>query len=267
MLADSRAARRTGKSLTRGGVLPALLLSVVTCACAGASGSSAAKVDGQPSEANGLSSAAEMSEATAVSTAAPTAQPATPTGADAGEPAPTSPPAEASSSSDDGALAPRSVKYIVSPDGLRVEVEGLSFTPRAEAVKLGAGYAVKVSVQARAKDGASHSLLAPKAAELAFAGEVVRGSADPERFTDRREGDRELVLEGTKPVLLTRTWPQNAETRPLMPGDELKLLVGLWGLGSDAASRRPLTRFCRVSFSFDAKKGKPKLVVSAPEGL
>lgn len=243
-----------------------LLLSLALCACAGASGSSAAHPDAQPSEANESSSAAPLSEATVVSTAAP-AQQVAPTDAAEAEPAPTSPSAAASSNTDEGALAPRSVKYIVSPDGLRVEVEGLSFTPRAEAVKLGAGYAVKVSVQARAKDGSAHSLLAPKAAELAFAGHVVRGSGEPERFTDRREGDRELRVEGTKPVLLARTWPQSAEAKPLMPGDELKLLVGLWGLGSDAASRRPLTRFCSVSFSFDAKKGKPKLVVSAPEGL
>ncbi|HYO96727.1 MAG TPA: hypothetical protein VER33_19580 [Polyangiaceae bacterium] len=246
--------------------MPTLLLSFLACACAGSSGSTPARLDAQPSEASGSSSAAPMSEATVVSSA-PTAQQAAPAGAAEAEPAPTSPPAEASSSSHEGALAPRSVKYIVSPDGLRVEVEGVSFTPRAEAVKVGAGYAIKVSVQARAKDGASHSLLAPKTAELAFAGQVVRGSADPERFTDRREGDRELLLEGTKPVLLARTWPQHAEAKPLMPGDELKLLVGLWGLGSDAANRRPLTRFCSVSFSFDAKKGKPKVVVSAPDGL
>lgn len=158
----------------------------------------------------------------------------------------------------------RNVKYVVNPEGMRVELEGVTFAPKAEAVKVGAGYGLKLKVDVRAKDGKSHSLLAPKNAEVAFAGSVKRKDGEPEKFGDKREGDREIVLKGDKAVHLARSWPPAGE-KPIVNGDELELMVGIWGLGDDAASRRPLKKFCKVTLKFE--KDKPRVVVTTPDGV
>jgi hypothetical protein len=157
----------------------------------------------------------------------------------------------------------RNVKYVVNPEGMRVELEGVSFAPKAEVVKSGAGYALKFKVEVRAKDGKPHSLLAPKNTEVAFAGAVKRKDQAPEEFGDRRDGDREVALKGEKPVTLSRSWP-SGDMKPLAPGDELDLMVGIWGLGDDAASRRPLKKFCKVTVTFE--KGQPRAKVAPPDG-
>lgn len=159
----------------------------------------------------------------------------------------------------------RNVKYAVSPDGMRVEVDGVSFVPKAELVKSGAGYAIKLRVEARAKDGNAHSLLAPTGTELAIAGQIKRsGQAEPEVLSDRREGDREIVLKD-KPATLTRTWPGADGPKVLAVGDEAELLVGIWGLGADKNSRRPLKKLCKLTVKFD--KGKPRVAVGPPDGI
>jgi len=159
----------------------------------------------------------------------------------------------------------RNVKYVVNPEGMRVEIEGVSFAPKAEIVKLGASYGVKLKVEVRAKDGKSHSILAPANAEVAFAGSVKRKDAETEKFGDKREGDREVVLKGEKSQRLSRSWPPAGGLKPLALGDELELMVGIWGLGEDATSRRPLKKFCKVTVKFE--KDKPKLSVTPPDGV
>lgn len=158
----------------------------------------------------------------------------------------------------------RNVKYVVNPEGMRVELDGVVFAPKAETVKLAGGYGLKLKVDVRAKDGKEHSLLAPKTAEVAFAGTVKRKEGEPEKFGDKREGDREIVLKGEKPVHLTRTWPP-AGQKPIANGDELELMVGIWGVGENAASRRPLKKFCKVTLKFE--KDKPRVVVTTPDGV
>ena len=161
--------------------------------------------------------------------------------------------------------AGRNVKYIVSPEGMRIEVDGVTFTPKAEAVKSGAGWVIKVRVQARAKGDSAYSLLAPTGAEVAIAGVIRRGSqATPEMLSDHRNGDRELILTG-KAVTLTRTWPGAGGPEVLAPGDEADLLVGIWGLGEDATSRRPVRKLCKLTVKFD--KPKPRVSVGAPDGI
>lgn len=191
----------------------------------------------------------------------------------AAEPAPAAPaeaakPAEPAEKAEEAPAADsaRNVKYIVNPDGMRVEIEGLSFAPKAEAVKAGAGYAIKLKVEVKTKDDESHSLLAPAQAEVAMAGSIRRaGQAEPETFGDKREGDREIVVKGAKPVTLTRTWPGAGGPKPLVQGDEAELMVGIWGVGADAASRRPLKKFCKITVKFT--QPKPRVVVSAPDGI
>lgn len=158
----------------------------------------------------------------------------------------------------------RNVKYVVNPEGMRVELEGVVFAPKAEVVKVGAGYGLKLKVDVRAKDGKEHSLLAPKNAEIAFAGSIKRKDGEPEKFGDKREGDREIALKGEKPVHLTRSWPV-AGQKPIANGDELELMVGIWGVGENAASRRPLKKFCKVTLKFE--KDKPRVVVTTPDGV
>jgi hypothetical protein len=160
--------------------------------------------------------------------------------------------------------AARNVKYVVNPEGMRVELEGVSFAPKAEAVKMSGGYGVKLKVEVRAKDGKPHSLLAPQNAEVAFAGTVKRKEGEPEKFGDKREGDRELTVK-EKAVQLTRSWPAQGGPKPLVNGDELELMVGIWGLGDDAASRRPLKKFCKVTLKFE--KDKPRVTVTPPDGV
>jgi hypothetical protein len=159
----------------------------------------------------------------------------------------------------------RNVKYIVNPDGMRVEVDGVTFAPKAELVKSGAGWAIKLKVDVRAKDGNSHSLLAPKGTEVAIGGLIKRsGQAEPEMPSDQRAGDTEIVLKD-KPVTLTRTWPAADGPKALMAGDEADLLVGIWGLGDNAASRRMVRKLCKLSVKVD--KAKPRVVVGPPDGV
>lgn len=159
----------------------------------------------------------------------------------------------------------RDVRYIVSPEGLKVKAEGVLFIPTVEVARVGGGWGVKVKVEARSDDEGVHSLLAPTDRELAFAGAVKRADGSSENFSDRREGERDLEVTPKRSVKLARAWPAKGGPKPLAPGDELKLQVGLWGLGADAASRRPLNKLCRVEVKFD--KDKPRAKVMAPEGI
>lgn len=158
--------------------------------------------------------------------------------------------------------AERNIRYIVNPDGMRVEVDGLVFTPKAELVKSGKGSGIKLRVEVRAKDGKTHSLLAPEKAPLAFAGKIRRKDQEEEQFSDKREGDHAVTV-GEKLVKLQRTWPA-AGVKPLSSGDELELLVGIWGVGPDEASRRPLKKFCKITVKFD--RPKPRVIVAPPDG-
>lgn len=162
--------------------------------------------------------------------------------------------------------AERTVKYVVRSDGLRVLTEGLAFTPKARAIRVGSGWGLEISVEVRAEDEALHSLLAPEASEIALAGEIHRAVNDElEEFSDRRESDRDLEVARAKPIRLMRTWPSKGGPRPLAVGDELGLEMGIWGLGTDKASRRPLNRLARVDLKFE--KGRPRVKVAAPEGI
>lgn len=160
----------------------------------------------------------------------------------------------------------RNVRYMVSPDGMRVELEGLSLTPKAEAVKSGAGYGIKLRVDARAKDDEAHLILAPKGSEIALAGSVRRaGQSEPEKFGDERKGDEQVTVKGNKSVSITRSWPSAGGPKPLAPGDEAEFMVGLWGVGSDPSALRPLKKFCKITLKLD--KGKPRVVLGPPDGV
>ena len=191
--------------------------------------------------------------------------PATPAEAEAAEPSEPSEPAPPVEVED--GHTPRQIRYVVTPEGMRVRVAGVELVPRAELVqKAGGAIAIKVRVEARSEDGKKHSLLAPAGKELAFAGKIRRRDGAEERFDDERAGERELVLDEGKNAVLTRTFPdQKGAVKPLKDGDELELAVGLWGLGDDASTRRAVRGVCKVTLSYPRKK--PKLKLTPPDGL
>lgn len=158
--------------------------------------------------------------------------------------------------------APREVKYVLTPEGLKVEVAGVRFLASAEPKQIGQGWGVKVSVKAEVLDGKSHLLLSPKAGPLAFAAAVFKkGSTEAERIPDSREGEGEQTLSSGSPALLSRDFPAKGG-RVLGSGETLDLEVGLWGLGETADDRRPVKQFFHVKMKVD--KGKPKAIVEPP---
>jgi len=191
---------------------------------------------------------AEPATTPAPSDAPPTA-PATEAAAPAAEPAESEP-------SD----APRDLKFIQTPEGLRVEILGVKFVPKVDTVRTPAGFGVKVTLNATASE--SRSLLAPKNGALAFAGVVKRaGKAEPEAFGDEREGDGEQPLGAGTTVKLTREWPGKLKVRPLSNGDVLELDIALWGLGTSASDRRSVKQLLRVKAKVEQWKASARAEV------
>jgi hypothetical protein len=153
--------------------------------------------------------------------------------------------------------AQRDIRYIKTPEGLRVEILGVKFFPKAEAVKTPAGIGVRLTLEATASE--ARSLLAPQHGPLAFAGAIQRkGKSEAETFGDERKGDGELLLDPAKPTKIVREWPGKAGGG-LGNGDVLELDVGLWGLGATAAERRPVKQFLRVKVVVENWKGRARV--------
>jgi hypothetical protein len=209
-----------------------------------------------------------------------TAEPKTPDAAveapAAAEPAPAPAPADAAppeaQSEEPKADAPaakpakdpnamREVKYVVTPEGLKIEVAGVRFLASAEAKQIAQGWGAKVTIKAEATDGKEHVLLNPKNGPIAFAAAVFKkGSTEAERIPDSREGDGEVKLSGS-PSTFSREFPAKGG-RVLAIGETLDMEVALWGLGESAEDRRPVKQFFHVKMKVD--KGKPKAVVEPP---
>lgn len=193
-----------------------------------------------------------------VDTAAPAADPAPAPDAKP-EPA-TKPEAEAKPAKDPNAM--REVKYVVTPEGLKIEVAGVRFLASAEAKQIAQGWGAKVTVKAEVTDGKEHVLLNPKNGPIAFAAAVFKkGSTEAERIADSRDGDGELKLSSGAPTTFSRDFP-NKGGRVLGMGETLDMEVALWGLGETAEDRRPVKQFFHVKMKVD--KGKPKAIVEPP---
>lgn len=157
---------------------------------------------------------------------------------------------------------PRTVKYIMTTAGLEIEVEGVRFTPKATPIKVGAGWGVRIVVDAKVIDDTAHSLLDPKNGPLAFAGSVDRGG-EVLRIGDKREGEGEKLIGPGEKVKLERDWPGKTGDKPVTAGQSVALEVGLWGLGPDADQRRAVRDFFQVKLRV-GDKGKPQPVISPP---
>jgi hypothetical protein len=180
----------------------------------------------------------------------PSSEPATAPSADA-----SSAETKGDSAAASGADAPRDVRFVQTPEGLRVEVLGVKFVPKAVATKTPAGVGVKLTIEATTSEG--RSLLAPEHGPLAFAGTIKRKGKE-EQFGDERKGEGELLLDPAKPTKIVREWPGKS-WGALGNGDVLELDVGLWGLGATAAERRPVKQFLRVQVVVENWKGKVKV--------
>jgi len=191
----------------------------------------------------------------------------------AGPAAPAEPPAEATEAVpvDEDAAAregnydvevqEREVSYLVRAEGLQIDVAGVRFQPKVKALRVKGGWGVAVDVEASPEDDRTHSLLRGGEGALAFAGTVVRGGKETRFGDERGEGEEQLLFPGA-PITLSRKWPGNLGLTPLGRGDELRLEVGLWGLGREAASRRPVNRFFLVRVSVGRKR--PSVLVTPP---
>lgn len=158
---------------------------------------------------------------------------------------------------------PREVRYIMVGGKLEVETNGVRFRPSVKAVKSGGGWGIKLSVETEVVDGETHVLLAPEAGIFAFAREITRKGKEPERFWDERKGDAETMVKPDEKGSFERAWPGTTGDKPLAKGDKVKIEVGLWGLGNDKKSRRPVKKFLIVSLNAD--KANPSAVVLPPE--
>lgn len=137
--------------------------------------------------------------------------------------------------------AERETVYRLSPDGLKVQIEGAEFLPKAEAVRVAGGWGVKLTVQATSKE--ERVLYSTTDGPLAFGGYVSRSSR--EKFGDTRKGGGEMALSPGPAVQFSRTWPNKGE-KGLASGESLELHVGLWGFGKDSKDTRPVHKFVIV---------------------
>jgi hypothetical protein len=157
--------------------------------------------------------------------------------------------------------AAREVKYVVTPEGLKIEVAGVRFLASAEAKQIAQGWGAKVSIKAEALDGKEHVLLNPKNGPIAFAAAVFKkGSTEAERIPDSRDGDGEVKV-GASASTFSREFPAKGG-RVLAMGETLDMEVALWGLGDTSEDRRPVKQFFHVKMKVD--KGKPKATVEPP---
>jgi len=188
------------------------------------------------------------------------AAPADAPSADADAPATDAEPKAAAAPAKDPNAA-RTVKYVVTPEGLKIEVAGVRFLASAEAKQIAQGWGAKVTIKAEATDGKEHVLLNPKNGPIAFAAAVFKkGSTEAERIADSRDGDAEITL-GSSSSTFSREFPSKGG-RVLAMGETLDLEVALWGLGDSREDRRPVKQFFHVKMKVD--RGKPRAVVEPP---
>jgi len=194
-----------------------------------------------PSTAPSAPTAATPAESSAA--AEPTRAPAAPT-ADAPPPEATPP-------------GGKNIVYRMTASGLVIDLDGIQLEPRAEPLKLGGGWGVKLTVRAKVTDEREHRLQSPTQGPLMVAEEIDRGGKK-ELVPDQRQGDGEIVLTKSSATPIEREL-----RKPISGGQSLTLHVGLWGLGADGGDRKPIKKLFTVRMVAGAHKPQP--VVSAPE--
>ncbi|HLV22100.1 MAG TPA: hypothetical protein VKZ49_14505 [Polyangiaceae bacterium] len=241
------------KRLLRGACLPGLVL---MSSCAGSAGSAApapAPVAAEPPPTVETESAPVEPEGSIEET-----------DFDAIADAPS--PGEAAEEDPTGAAPPdqagRELRYVVTSKGLQIDVAGVRFLVNASPKRQGRGWGVRVTATAASKDGGDHVLLSPEAGPLAFAG-TIEHKGERRRFGDERQGRAFSTITDGKPLELSRDFPGTTGQAPLTAGQSLSLEVGLWGLGDDETSQRPVQHFFELKMIVD-RGGKPQPIVQPP---
>lgn len=160
--------------------------------------------------------------------------------------------AEADTTTESDEFEPREIVYRMAPDGMKIQMEGNEFRPKAEAFKVKGGYGVRVTIEAQS--AVQTVLLNPSGGPLAFGGFVRR--PDKEKISDSRKGEGEVTLEPGTPQTFTRSWPASGRS-PLFYGQKLDLQVGLWGVGKNSEERRPVLKFFSVRMRVDEGGARP----------
>jgi hypothetical protein len=142
---------------------------------------------------------------------------ATPADAQAVTEVETEPPALRDPQQDD--RTERERLYRVTPSGLEVRIEGVTFTPKATAVRYRGGWGLRIEMQAESNDGKAHYFLTPTTGVFACGGNVERtAGGEPEPFNDAREGGTEQTLLPDVPLDAARDWPAGFNLAPLGRG-------------------------------------------------
>lgn len=155
----------------------------------------------------------------------------------------------------------RDIVYRMSSGELSVEIEGITFKPKAKAVNRGQGTIVELEVTASAKSG-SHWIKSPSERPLSIAGEIIARDGATERFQDRRRGEGELFVAEGETRRFRQTWPGPGQPR-LARGRRASLEIGLWGLRSTADEHeRPVQRLFVVKV---AATERPTATILPPD--
>lgn len=148
-----------------------------------------------------------------------------------------------------------------------MEADGVRFKPTATPVRLAnGGYSIQLEVAVEVTDDRTHTLLSPPHGPLALAAQI-RDKNDQQvaHHSDTREPgsakDDLTVLEPGGTSVLKRTWPSGTVKGPLWWGQKVRLMVGLWGLGADDETPRPLNKLFLVDMVAGAK---PSAIISPP---
>lgn len=155
----------------------------------------------------------------------------------------------------------REVVYRMTSEGLVVEADGVRFKPSAKPVTLpNGGYGIELKVETEVLDQRAHTLLSPPHGPLSLAA-VIRDKNDQPvaQHGDKRQptsaggqDDMEILTPGAT-VTLERKWPSGNVKGPLWWGQKVRLMVGLWGLGSEEENPRPLKKLFVVDMVGGAK--------------
>lgn len=149
--------------------------------------------------------------------------------------------------------------YHVSPDGIWVEILKARFRPSAKTIKVPGGRIVELEVEVETEE--PYSLLSGENGPLAVAGRVRRPAE--ELRVDERGESKSLTITSGKTEVFKRRFPVGT-IKPIKPGEQLEIRVGLWGFGEEDATL-PVKRLFVVKVAPD--KDGDHLEVALPEGV
>lgn len=174
---------------------------------------------------------------------------------------PTKAPSAAPPATEASEVPPKSheLTYHVSPDGIWIEILKARFRPSARVIKVPGGRIVEVEVEVETEE--PYSLLAGENGPLAIAGRVRRPAE--ELRVDERGESKNLKVTPSKTETYKRRFPAGV-IKPLKPGEQMEIRVGLWGFGEEDATL-PVKRLFVVKAAPD--KDSDHLEVLLPEGV